>query len=134
MTLSKDERVFAYAASRAQTHPQYLGWILSRYKELESHSEHDLMKALGVSNRDLLRLHLCLRPRADHFSQDITQISAKFSIDAAALANIIRLVESAEVIGSTQTAAPPSEAGLLMAARTRKKSRRRQEQQRHDDE
>jgi hypothetical protein len=134
MTLSRDERVFAHAADRAQAHPQYLGWILGRYRELEKRSEHDLMKVLGVSSWDLLRLYLCLRPRADHFSEDITQISAKFSVDAAALGNIVRLVESVEVIGSTQTAVPSPEAGFLMAARTRKKSRLRQEQRQHDDE
>jgi hypothetical protein len=131
MTLSRDERVFARAASRTQAHPQYLGWVLGRYKELENQSEHDLMKALGVSSQDLLRLYLCLRPRTDHFAEDITQISAKFNVDAMALANIVRLVEAVEVIGSAQTPASPPEAGFLMAARTRRKSRPRQEKQPH---
>jgi hypothetical protein len=131
MTLSRDERVFTHAAGRARVHPQYLGWVLGRYQELENHSEYDLMKALGVSSQDLLRLYLCLRPRADHFAEDITQISVKFNIDAMTLANIVRLVESVEVIGSTQAGASPPEAGFLMAARTRRKSRPRQEQQPH---
>jgi hypothetical protein len=131
MTLSRDERVFAHAAGRTQAYPQYLGWVLSRYRELENCSEHDLMKALGVSSRDLLRLYLCLRPRVEHFSEDITQISAKFSVDAAVLANIVRLVEAVEVLDSTQAGASPQEAGFLLAARTRRKSRPRQEEQPH---
>lgn len=133
MTLSDDNRLLAHAARRTRFHPAYLGWILHRYGELENRSADDLAKLLGISALDLSRLSLCLRPRTDHFADDIKQIREKFHMDAAALAGVIRLVESVEAIATlpTDTEAPGS--GLLMAARARKKQRTRQEKQRDGD-
>lgn len=121
MTLSYEARVLARAANRAKVHPDYLGWILARYRELEKVSEHTLVDLLGTTSRDLPRLELCLRPRGNHFTEDIRQISAKFNVDTAALAKIVRLVESVEVMAATGARAVSTESGLLMAARTRKK-------------
>lgn len=134
MTLSYKARVLAYAANRAKVHPDYLGWVLARYRELEKISEHNLVDILGTTSRDLPRLGLCLRPREDHFAEDIEQISAKFNVDAAALAKIVRLVESVEVMAATDTRAVSTESGLLMAARTRKKKRTYQGKKGHADD
>ncbi len=130
MTRSYDNRLLAHAARRTRSHPAYLGWVLHRYGELENRSADDLAKLLGMSALDLPRLSLCLRPRTDHFADDIRQIREKFNMDAAALAGVIRLVESVAAIVTltTDTEAPGS--GLLMAARARKKQRTRQEKQR----
>ena len=134
MTLSYDARVLAHAANRAKTHPHYLGWVLARYIEVENISERGLAEILGTTSRDLLRLGLCLRPRADHFAEDIGQISAKFKVDAVALATVVRLVESVEAMAATDTRTVSAESGLLMAARARKKSRKRQDKEGHDDD
>ena len=94
MTQPRHERLLDYAAQRAKARPDYLGWVLTRYIESEHSSEADLAVRLGVAPRDVMRLALCLRPRAEHSADDIWQISAKFQLDATALAGIVRLVES----------------------------------------
>jgi hypothetical protein len=127
MTLSDSEKLLINAASRARTHPAYLAWVLGRYLELENVSEDTLAQSLGVSILDLCRLGLCLRPRTDHLADDITQISTRFNADLGALAGIVRLVESVEVIATERTATIAPETGLLMAARTRKKKQKRQD-------
>ena len=132
MTRPRHERLLQYAAHRAKARPDYLGWILTRYIEREHISEAELATRLGIISHDLLRLALCLRPRTEHFAHDIRQISAKFHIDATALAGIVRLVESLETLAATNAAMLSAEAGLLMAARARKQSRQGQDDESHD--
>jgi hypothetical protein len=132
MTRSKHERLLEYAAHRAKSRPEYLGWILTRYIEQEHISEAELATRLGIISQDFLRLALCLRPRAEHFADDIRQISTKFHIDATALAGIVRLVESLETLAATNPARLSAEAGLLMAARARKQRRQGQDNESQD--
>jgi hypothetical protein len=73
-----------------------------------------------------------LRPRAEHFADDIRQISTKFHLDATALAGIVRLVESIETLAATHPTMLSAEAGLLMAARARKQPSQRQDNESHD--
>jgi hypothetical protein len=75
---------------------------------------------LRIVAHDLPHLALCLRPRADHFADDIRQISTKFNIDPSALATVVRLVESLEALAAGNAQETPGSAGLLMAARARK--------------
>jgi len=110
-------RLLPRAAARARTRPEFLGWVLARYEELESLQEDRLRKQLGVSAEDWPRLQLCLRPRADRFLQDVTQIASAFGIDRAALAALVRRVEAVQAM---QTQEQPGSAGSLLAARTRK--------------
>ena len=128
----RHERLLDYAAQRAGARPDYLGWVLARYIERERISEAELATRLGSSPDDLPRLALCLRPRAEHFADDIRQISAKFRIDATALAGIVRLVESLETLAATNPTMLSAEAGLLMAARARKQPRQAQDAESHD--
>jgi hypothetical protein len=132
MTRPKHERLLEYAAHRAECRPEYLGWILRRYIEREHITDAELATRLGSIPHDLPRLALCLRPRAEHFADDIRQISAKFHIDAIALAGIVRLVESLETLAATNPAMLSTEAGLLMAARARKQPRQGQDNESHD--
>jgi hypothetical protein len=132
MTRPRHERLLEYAAHRAKSRPEYLGWILTRYIEREHISEAELATRLGITPHDLLRLALCLRPRAEHFADDIRQISTKFHIDATALAGIVRLVESLETLAATNPAMLSAEAGLLMAARAREQPRQGQDNKSHD--
>jgi hypothetical protein len=132
MTHPGHERLLDYAAQRAKARPDYLGWVLARHIERERISEGDLATRLGCAPNDLPRLALCLRPRAEHFADDIRQISTKFHIDATALAAIVRLVESLETLAATNSTVLSAEAGLLMAARTRRQPRQVQDNETHD--
>jgi hypothetical protein len=108
------------AAARARTRPQYLGWVLARYEELERIREEGLRGRLGVSAEDWPRLQLCLRPRPDSFLRDVTQVAEAFGIDRAALAAVIRRVDAVEIVREREE---PGGAGSLLAARTRKQQR-----------
>jgi hypothetical protein len=131
MTHSRHERLLDYAAQRAKARPDYLGWVLARYIEQEHISEAELATRLGIAPHDLPRLELCLRPRAEHFADDIRQISTKFHVDATALAGIVRLVESIETLAATHPTMLSAEAGLLMAARARKQPRQSRDNESH---
>ena len=135
MTRPHDERLLAYTAQRARARPEYLAWVLARYTELEHIAEGELAQRLGVAAHDLPRLALCLRPRAEHFAADVMQISAKFGINPAALATVVHLVDSVEVIAARGAGETQTDAGLLMAARVRKHSPNRDghEHRDHDD-
>jgi hypothetical protein len=128
----RHERLLDYAAHRAKARPDYLGWVLARYLGRERISEAELATRLGSTPHDLPRLALCLRPRAEHFADDIRQISTKFHIDATALAGVVRLVESLETLAATNPSMLSAEAGLLMAARARKQPRQVQDDESHD--
>jgi hypothetical protein len=132
MTHPRHEPLLDYAAQRAKARPDYLGWVLARYIERERISEPELATRLSSTPHDLPRLALCLRPRTDHFADDIRQISTKFHIDATALAAIVRLVESLEILAATNPTVLSAETGLLMAARARKQPRQVRDDESHD--
>ena len=119
MTPTQHERLLAYTAERAKGHPEYLASVLSRYAELENISQEELAHRLGFPASVLQHLALCLRPRADQFVDDVRQISAKFHINPAALATVIRLVESFEALSVRDGAEASNDSGMLMAARAR---------------
>jgi hypothetical protein len=120
MTRPQHERLLAYTAQRAKARPEYLAWVLARYVEREHLSEGELEQRLGIAAHDLPHLALCLRPRTDHFADDVRQISARFNIDPSVLATIVRLVESLEALAAGNVPEASESAGLLMAARARK--------------
>lgn len=134
MTRPHHEQVLAYAAQRAKARPEYFAWLLARYVELERISEEELAQHLGVTTGDLLHLALCLRPRTDHFADDVRQISRKFNINPPVLATLVRLVDSVEVLAVGDAGEASTDAGLLMAARARKHPPVRDGHGRRDDD
>jgi hypothetical protein len=110
-------RLLHRAGNRARLRPAFLGWVLARYGDLESPPVGSLREQLGVSAEDWPRLQLCLRPRAEAFLPDVTQIANAFGIDRAFLAAIIRRVDAVEAVREREQ---PGQAGSLLAARTRK--------------
>jgi hypothetical protein len=120
MTPPQHKRLLDYTAQRAKARPEYLAWVLARYIEREHLSEAELAQRLAITAHDLPHLGLCLRPRADHFADDVRQISARFNIDPSILATVVRLVESLEALATGNVQEVSGSAGLLMAARARK--------------
>lgn len=121
--MSAPATLLAHAARRAMARPAYLGWVLDRYMKTENFSEAQLATFLCMSVRDLPCLALCLRPRPDHFAEDVKQISAHCNTNASALASAVRLVESLDAMTSGQSEPVLTDSGLLMAARKRKQQR-----------
>jgi hypothetical protein len=76
-----------------------------------------LAASLGCSERGVLELSLCLRPRATSWVADVGEIASAVGIDAARLEAFYR---SAEVLERLALAHPTDEhASQLMAARDR---------------
>ena len=134
MTQARDAKILAHAVERANNHPGYLGWIFERYMAIEKISERGLLRLLGGSTLDLSRLELCLRPRQDHFANDIEQIATKFNLESATLANVVRLVESVHAMETLTSQTVSADSGVLMAARARKAQRKRQDKKKHADD
>jgi hypothetical protein len=118
MTDPEDVALLVRAAGRARTRPEFMGWLLARFQELEGCTELGLATRLGIQSGDLQRLALCLRPRTEEFIDDVAAIAAKVGCDAAVLIHLVRLVESTEAMREVSVSA--GKAGLLMAARARK--------------
>jgi hypothetical protein len=133
MTDPTETQVLTYAAHRAQTRPEYLGWIFVQYRKSEQLTEAALAESLATTSSTVVRLSLCLRPRADHFAEDVQEICAKFNVAVDKLAAIVRFVESIEALrGNPQPAS--GDAGLLMAARSRPKPRMGKRKKHSDDD
>lgn len=70
--------------------PQFVGYWLARLRERERLSDDELARRLGVSGGRLDELALCLSPRAGHFDRDLHAVAARFSVDPAVLAAVVR--------------------------------------------
>ena len=132
MTRPHHDPLMAYVVQRAKARPEYLARVLARYVELERISEEGLAQHLGVTPGDLPHLALCLRPRMDHFADDVKQISSKFNINPAVLATLVRLVDSVEALASRDVGKAPTDVGLLMAARMRNRQPTGDDHERRD--
>jgi hypothetical protein len=110
------------AAGRARTRPEFMARVLAVYLDIESMTEARLREHLGITEANWPRLELCLRPRAEAFLKDVTQIAQGFGIDRGVLAAVIRRVDAVETV---QLRDQPGQAGTLLAARTRKPKPRR---------
>ena len=121
MKSDNEAAVLRRAAARARTRPEFLARVLAAYQGIEGMTEKRLREHLGVTVAIWPRLELCLRPRAEAFLRDVTQIAQGFGIDRGVLAAVIRRVDAVEIV---QRREQPGRAGTLLAARTRKRKRR----------
>jgi hypothetical protein len=119
------------AAARARARPEYMARVLAAYQDTEGMTEARLREYLGMTEANWPRLELCLRPRAEAFLKDVTQIAQGFGIDRGVLAAVIRRVDAVETV---QLRDQPGRAGTLLAARTRKRKRRRGRSEERSDE
>lgn len=79
--------------------------------------QEKLAENLGCSERAVLELALCLRPRPDHWSADVAEIASAVGIDSGRLEGFFR---KTEVLERLALAHPVDETvGQLMAARDR---------------
>jgi hypothetical protein len=119
------------AATRARARPEFMARVLAAYQDIEGMTEARLREHLGVTEANWPRLELCLRPRAEAFLKDVTQIAQGFGIDRGVLAAVIRRVDAVETV---QLREQPGRAGTLLAARTRKRKGRRGRSEERSDE
>ncbi len=129
--MRNEAKLIARAAARATKRREYLGWVLDRYVDLEGLREPELAKRLNLAAVDFARLALCLRPREQTFASDVEAICRKFSLEPQDLAEVVRMVESVDIMSISGTVSTGS--GVLMAARSRKKKPEAQRKTQQDD-
>lgn len=100
--MTQDDQLIRRAAERARLRSEYVGWILAQYGEIEGMDEGQVQEQLRISSDDWPRLHLCLRPRAGQFLQDVTSIAKEFGANRDALATMIRRVEAQHELRMSQ--------------------------------
>jgi hypothetical protein len=81
-----------YTASQAATRPAYVGYLLARHQQDQGWDDVALAASLGIETVDLPRLALCLRPRSDHWAEDIQQIARYLGADEAALRRMFETI------------------------------------------
>lgn len=92
--ITRTHELLTDAARRAQDWPAYVAWALARVKAREGLSDDALAARLGIATVDLPRLALCLRPRRDHWAEDLAQIATRFGLAPEPLARLLRAVEA----------------------------------------
>jgi hypothetical protein len=113
---SRRERLYDLAAERSREQPAYLGWVLTIYMEAEGLTWSKLTDELGIT-LDWQEAALCLRPRPEHFAEDVRALSARLSVNAEVLAGVIRAGDALEAM-RTPAGSGDGE-GTLLAARER---------------
>jgi hypothetical protein len=108
-----------HLARRVVDDPFFLAAPLSRYASAEGLNDDALAARLRCPVHTLTHLRLCRNPVPDapRFWQDIQQIAARFTLDANALAEIIRYGQSLLRLQSQEANSPKQQSGFLMAAR-----------------
>ena len=120
-----DDKMLERLARRAAAHREYWAWVFERYETWGGLATGHLAEHLGLTPRDLLRLGLYLRPRAERFEQDLRETSADFKTDRAALAAIVRFVDALGAMPQPGAQNPAAgQPGFLAAARSRKSGAR----------
>lgn len=106
------------AARRASRRPFFLASALLAYGDAEGLDETALAERLRCHPADLPALLVCRRPRGDNpdFTAQVQRIADRFRLDAARLAEVLRLVEGLEALGGPTRA---TAVDLLAAARDR---------------
>ncbi len=81
-----------HLAHRLQDDPFFLACPLQLYAKSEGLSEEGLAAGLKCSKAALVSVRLCRAPSGEDasFYEDIERIAARFSVDAAALADAVR--------------------------------------------
>jgi hypothetical protein len=94
VTDDRATKLLCRAAAAAESRPGFLAAILARYRDAEGLTDFALASRLGLSSDRLCALALCRRPRESAFREDVETIAARFDIEPAALAAVIRHVDA----------------------------------------
>jgi hypothetical protein len=85
---------------RLEKDRRYMAWALASYQRQERLSENKLLEKLQATREMLFRLALCAYPNTEsqEFHNQIKQISFYTNINGYLIANIVRQVESLDVL------------------------------------
>jgi hypothetical protein len=100
----------ARAARLFSQRPEFLGYWLALYVEVEQLDTTGVARLLGCEPEILNELALCLRPREEQLFADIAEIGERWCFDEDALADLLRDASVYEVSRRTRTEPGASEA------------------------
>jgi hypothetical protein len=100
---------------RARTSPAFIASLIAVWERAFS---NDAIEAIGADLSRLPSLGLCLRPREDHWAEDIGEIAQECGLEPARLAAFLRQALVAERLASSPPAREVVD-GRLLAARDR---------------
>jgi hypothetical protein len=80
--------------------------------------EGNAAETLGVTDRTLVEIALCRRPRPDRWPEDAAEIAGEFGVEVGRFVSFLRAAEAVELLGSAH-AADDGQDGRLLAARDR---------------
>ena len=85
---------------RLEKDRRYMAWALAAYQHQEKLSENKLLEKLQTTREMLFRLALCAYPdtESQEFHNQIKQISSYTNINSYLIVNIIRQVESLDIL------------------------------------
>lgn len=116
----------AALARRVESDPGFLAFALADYARANGLTDSALAERLGCSPERLPAIRLCRMPRSapSQFQADVDRIADAFHINAAVIAEAVRLSEALLAVrrrpGHAGTLkAAEDQAGYLMAARDR---------------
>lgn len=73
-------------ARRAGTDPAFLGWQLAAFARARGFDDDALAAHLGCDRAALTNVRLCGAIRPAHFRADVTEVAARFGLNATRLA------------------------------------------------
>lgn len=91
---SEDRVGLEMLVQRLSEKPDYMAWVLERYRQQEGLSPERLREHLEVTPEGYIRLALCLRPEPERFGEHVRQIEEYTQVDGARLANLVRQVDA----------------------------------------
>lgn len=103
-----DAALLARGARYFSQRPQFLGYWLERYRDLEGLERPALARALGCRPETLDALAICLCPRRERLAEDTAHLAARFGIDADALAAVLLQTTAQERARARPPAAVPA--------------------------
>lgn len=87
-------------AAKLHENREFMAWILAAFKRKEHIDDDHLIAQLKISPEMFVRLALCKSPNPDSeaFVSQVREIAAYTHIDPAVLANVIRQVETLDIL------------------------------------
>ena len=112
---SNKQRDLSRVAERSRRSPAFVASLFERW---EKAFETTVAAGLGVDNAKINSLKLCLRPRENHWTQDIDEIARVCGLEPGKLGTLLRQALVAERL-STSPPLGDIVDGRLLAARDR---------------
>jgi hypothetical protein len=117
--MKSDDRIDAFLARAAQRATRGPAPLLAPLVEAWRRVfEGNPAETLGVTDRVIVQIALCRRPRPDHWPEDAAEIAGEFGVEVSRFMSFLRAAEAVELLSSSHRTDDDQD-GRLLAARDR---------------